>query len=176
MKKYDELLVSLRRVIRAIDLYSKKLSKESGLTSPQLIVMQEIYNNDDVMVKDIASHINLSSATVTSILDRLEALGYVVRERSQIDKRKVGVRLTESGASAFNNAPTLLQEHFINRFESLDEWEQTQLVSTMQRIAKMMDAEALDAAPLLQVGQIHTLNAAGETTAKPSSSADTAKQ
>jgi DNA-binding MarR family transcriptional regulator len=168
MKKYDELLVSLRRVIRAIDLYSKKLSKESGLTSPQLIVMQEIYNNGDVMVKDIASHINLSSATVTSILDRLEARGYVVRERSQIDKRKVGVSLTETGVNAFNNAPTLLQEHFINRFESLDEWEQTQLVSTMQRIAKMMDAEALDAAPLLQVGQIHTLNAAGDATKTPS--------
>ncbi|WP_041714143.1 MarR family winged helix-turn-helix transcriptional regulator [Paraglaciecola sp. T6c] len=164
MKKYDELLVSLRRVIRAIDLYSKKLSKESGLTSPQLIVMQEIANNDDVMVKDIANHINLSSATVTSILDRLEARGYVVRERSQIDKRKVGVRLTESGSTAFKNAPTLLQEHFINRFESLDEWEQTQLVSTMQRIAKMMDAEALDAAPLLQVGQIHTLTATVEAT------------
>ncbi|MAD17828.1 MAG: MarR family transcriptional regulator [Alteromonadaceae bacterium] len=164
MKKYDELLVSLRRVIRAIDLYSKKLSKESGLTSPQLIVMQEIANNDDVMVKDIASHINLSSATVTSILDRLEARGYVVRERSQIDKRKVGVRLTESGSTAFKNAPTLLQEHFINRFESLDEWEQTQLVSTMQRIAKMMDAEALDAAPLLQVGQIHTLSTTVEAT------------
>lgn len=164
MKKYDELLVSLRRVIRAIDLYSKKLSKESGLTSPQLIVMQEIANNDDVMVKDIANHINLSSATVTSILDRLEARGYVVRERSQIDKRKVGVRLTESGSTAFKNAPTLLQEHFINRFESLDEWEQTQLVSTMQRIAKMMDAEALDAAPLLQVGQIHTLTTTGEAT------------
>ncbi|GAC32120.1 MarR family winged helix-turn-helix transcriptional regulator [Paraglaciecola polaris] len=155
MRKYDELLVSLRRVIRAIDLYSKKLNKESGLTSPQLIVMQEIANNEDVMVKDIATHINLSSATVTSILDRLEARGYVVRERTQVDKRKVAVRLTESGTNAFKNAPTLLQEHFINRFEALDEWEQTQLVSTMQRIAKMMDAEALDAAPLLQVGQIH---------------------
>lgn len=162
MRKYDELLVSLRRVIRAIDLYSKKLSKESGLTSPQLIVMQEIFNNDDVMVKDIANHINLSSATVTSILDRLEARGYVVRERSTIDKRKVGVRLTAAGTNAFNNAPTLLQEHFIKRFEALDEWEQTQLVSTMQRIAKMMDADALDAAPLLQVGQIHPQNASGE--------------
>ena len=143
MRKYDELLVSLRRVIRAIDLYSKKLSKESGLTSPQLIVMQEIFNNDDVMVKDIANHINLSSATVTSILDRLEARGYVVRERSTIDKRKVGVRLTATGTNAFNNAPT-------------------QLVSTMQRIAKMMDADALDAAPLLQVGQIHPQSTSGE--------------
>ncbi|MFT6895968.1 MAG: DNA-binding MarR family transcriptional regulator [Paraglaciecola sp.] len=155
MKKYDELLVSLRRVIRAIDLYSKKLSKETGLTSPQLIVMREIAANTDVMVKHIAENINLSPATVTSILDRLESRGYVIRQRYTKDKRKVGLHLTESGFEAIKYAPTLLQEHFIKRFESLEEWEQTQLVSTMQRIAKMMDAEALDAAPLLQVGQIY---------------------
>ena len=73
MQKYDELLVSLRRVIRAIDLYSKKLSKETGLTSPQLIVMQEIASQDSLQVKQIAQNINLSPATETSILDRLEA-------------------------------------------------------------------------------------------------------
>lgn len=154
MKKYDELLVSLRRVIRAIDIYSKKLSKETGLTSPQLLVMQEIAANCGIMGKHIAENINLSPATVTSILDRLESRGLIIRQRSVIDKRKVGLHLTEAGYVAIEDAPTLLQAHFIKRFESLEEWEQTQLVSTMQRIAKMMDADALDAAPLLQVGQI----------------------
>ena len=47
MQKYEELLVSLRKVIRAIDLYSKKLSKESGLTSPQLIVLKEIDKHEE---------------------------------------------------------------------------------------------------------------------------------
>ncbi|WP_158967340.1 MarR family winged helix-turn-helix transcriptional regulator [Paraglaciecola sp. L3A3] len=155
MKKYEELLVSMRRIIRAIDLYSKKLSKESGLTSPQLIVMQEIAANDGIMVKQIAENINLSSATVTSILDRLEARNYVIRERSVQDKRKVGLHLTPTGQLAMQGAPTPLQEHFINRFEKLDDWEQTQLIATMQRIAKMMDAEDIDAAPLLEVGTIH---------------------
>lgn len=154
MKKYDELLVSLRRVIRAIDLYSKKLSKDTGLTSPQLLVMQEIAASSGIMVKHIAQNINLSPATVTSILDRLELKNLVLRQRSIVDKRKVGLDLTAAGMDAIKDAPTLLQEHFINRFESLDEWEQTQLISTMQRIAKMMDAESLDAAPLLQVGHI----------------------
>lgn len=154
MKKYEELLVSLRKVIRAIDLYSKKLNKDSGLTAPQLFVLQEISAHDGVMVKDIASNINLSSATVTNILDRLEVRELVIRERSTVDKRKVGLHLTELGTKALENAPKPLQEHFIDRFEKLEEWEQTQLVATMQRIATMMDAENLDAAPMLEVGAI----------------------
>ena len=158
MKKYEELFVSLRRIIRAIDLYSKKLSKETGLTSPQLIVMQEVAANDGIMVKQIAENINLSSATVTSILDRLEARGFAIRERSTLDKRKVGLHLTETGKVAIQDAPTPLQEHFVNRFETLEEWEQTQLLATMQRIATMMDAEGIDAAPLLEVGAIHVPN------------------
>lgn len=154
MKKYEELLVSLRKVIRAIDLYSKKLNKDSGLTAPQLFVLQEISAHDGVLVKDIASSINLSSATVTNILDRLEVRELVVRERSTVDKRKVGLHLTELGTNALANAPKPLQEHFIDRFEKLEEWEQTQLVATMQRIATMMDAENIDAAPMLEVGAI----------------------
>jgi DNA-binding MarR family transcriptional regulator len=157
MEKYEELLVSLRKVIRAIDLYSKKLNKDSGLTSPQLFVLQQIAEHDGVMVKNIASSINLSSATVTNILDRLEVRELVVRERSTIDKRKVGLHLTALGIKALENAPKPLQEHFIDRFEKLDEWEQTQLVATMQRIATMMDAEDLDAAPMLEVGAIQTV-------------------
>jgi DNA-binding MarR family transcriptional regulator len=157
MQKYEELLVSLRKVIRAIDLYSKKLSKESGLTSPQLIVLKEIDKHDGYMVKDIAQSINLSSATVTSILDRLEARDYVIRERSITDKRKVGLYLTERGKAVIKDAPRPLQTHFIDRFEKLQDWEQTQLTSTMQRIASMMDAEKLDASPMLEVGAIEEI-------------------
>ncbi len=156
MKKYEELLVSMRRVIRAIDMYSKKLSKESGLTSPQLIVLQEIGMTPGIMVKQIADNINLSSATVTSILDRLESRELVVRERSSQDKRKVGVFLTDTGRDTLESSPKPLQAHFIQRFEALEQWEQTQLVATMQRIASMMDADNIDASPFLEVGQIRS--------------------
>ncbi|WP_340679561.1 MarR family transcriptional regulator [Paraglaciecola sp.] len=158
MKKYEELLISLRKVIRAIDIYSKKLNKDSGLTSPQLLVLQKIAAQDDVMVKDIASSINLSSATVTSILDRLEPRGLVIRKRSTIDKRKVGLYVTEAGLVAIKGAPTPLQEHFIKRFETLADWEQTQLVATMQRIALMMDAQDIDASPLLELNSLQDLS------------------
>lgn len=152
--KYAELLVSLRRVIRAIDLHSKRLEKETGLTGPQLMVMQEVVQHDNIMVKLIAENINLSPATVTSILDRLEKRGLVLRERSTTDKRKVGLHVTQQGLDILESAPKPLQEHFINRFEALEQWEQTQMLSSMQRIASMMDADDIDASPLLEVGLI----------------------
>jgi DNA-binding MarR family transcriptional regulator len=120
-------------------------------------VLKEIDLHNGCMVKDIAQSINLSSATVTSILDRLEARNYVIRERSITDKRKVGLHLTEQGKTVVKDAPRPLQAHFLDRFENLQEWEQTQLVSTMQRIACMMDAENLDAAPMLEVGALQEM-------------------
>ncbi len=155
MKKYEELLVSLRKVIRAIDLYSKKLSKETGLTSPQLLVLQSIYRHEGVMVKEIAEDINLSSATITSILDRLEKRELVTRLRSTQDKRKVEISLTQTGVDMIKDAPTPLQEHFIKSFESMEEWEQSQMLATMQRIVSMMNAGELDASPVLEVGVLH---------------------
>ncbi|ALM90408.1 MarR family transcriptional regulator [Alteromonas sp. KS69] len=154
MRKEEELLVALRRVIRAVDLRSKQLSKHVGLTGPQLLVMQNIQEKPGIMVREIAENINLSPATITNILDRLEGRDLATRIRSTQDKRKVGVFLTEKGKVAVVNAPRPLQEHFVERFSQLKEWEQSQMVATVQRIASMMDAEDIDASPFLELGSI----------------------
>ena len=154
MEKYEELLVSLRQVIRAIDIHSRQLNKQSGLTGPQLMVMQNIALLDAPLAKDIAKEIALSAATVTTIIDRLESRALVIRKRSETDKRKVHLSLSESGKLLRSSSPKPLQDHFIKRYQNLEEWEQSQLLSAVERIASMMDAEKLDAAPVLFVGQI----------------------
>lgn len=154
MEKYEELLVSLRQVIRAIDIHSRQLHKQSGLTGPQLMVMQNIAVLDAPLAKDIAKEIALSAATVTTIIDRLESRTLVIRTRSKTDKRKVHLSLSESGKLLLSSSPKPLQDHFIKRYQNLEEWEQSQLLSAVERIASMMDAEKLDAAPVLLVGQI----------------------
>ncbi|NDV91661.1 MarR family transcriptional regulator [Alteromonas sp. 345S023] len=158
MRKEEELLVALRRIIRAVDLRSKQLSKHVGLTGPQLLVMQNIQERPGIMVREIADSINLSPATITNILDRLEARDLATRIRSTQDKRKVGVFLTERGKAAVVDAPRPLQEHFVDRFAQLKEWEQSQMVATVQRIATMMDAEDIDASPFLELGSITEKN------------------
>ena len=154
MQKYDELLVSLRKVIRAIDLHSKQLNKTAGLTGPQLLIMHEVSQTDGITASRIAQNVNLSPATVTNILDRIESRDLVTRGRSQMDKRRVSLHLTEKGKELLLKAPQPLQEHFIEKFSGLAEWEQSLLLSSMQRIAAMMDADKLDASPLLEVGAL----------------------
>lgn len=154
MNKDEELLVALRKIIRAIDMRSRQLSKEVGMTGPQLLILHKVGKQSGVMVREIAEDINLSSATVTSILDRMEDHNLVQRIRSTQDKRKVGVFLTELGEKALETAPMPFQEHFTNRFNSMEQWEQSQMVATLQRIASMMDAQDVDASPVLEVGSI----------------------
>ncbi|WP_413691818.1 MarR family winged helix-turn-helix transcriptional regulator [Psychromonas sp. KJ10-2] len=154
MEKQEQLLISLRRVIRAISIHSRQLNKESGLTGPQLLVMQKIDQLDAPLAKQIAQEITLSAATVTTILDRLEKRSFIIRTRSKTDKRKVHLSLSEAGKEVLSSSPKPLQEHFIKRYKNLDEWEQSQLLSAVERIASMMDATELDAAPVLLVGKI----------------------
>lgn len=168
MKTHDQVLISLRKIIRAIDLHSKRLERESGLTGPQLLIMQLIANAGEVTAGVIAREVSLSQATVTSIIDRLERKGLLVRERNTEDKRKVMVSLTAAGNTALEKAPALMQESFILRFDKLEEWEQSLLLSSLQRLGEMMNASDLDAAPLLDSSDAQ-LDVMGEHNAKGTS-------
>jgi len=151
---YDHVLVALRRVIRATDLHSKRLSKNAGLTGPQLLIMRTIRDLGEVTIGTIAEKVSLSQATVTTILDRLEHRQLVYRVRSTQDKRKVHAHLTEGGADILSRAPNPLQEDFIKKFQSLHEWEQNMILASLQRVANMMDADDIDASPVLDVGPV----------------------
>ncbi|MEE4360481.1 MAG: MarR family transcriptional regulator [Pseudomonadales bacterium] len=153
-ERYEDMLIALRRIMRATDIYSRQLSKHSGLTTPQLLILQAIRDCGDVTIGTIARQVSLSQATVTTILDRLESRGMTYRERSTEDKRKVHAHLTEAGEKALREAPTPLQQSFVERFGGLAEWEQSMITSALQRVADMMDAGDIDASPLLHLGYI----------------------
>jgi DNA-binding MarR family transcriptional regulator len=154
MSDTDDVLIALRRITRSIDLQSKKLSKTSGLTVPQLVILKALRKEGRLSPSAIAREVSLSQGTVTTILDRLAKSGLIQRERSDTDKRVVLASLTEDGQSAVAAAPELLQAGFLREFRRLKDWERGHLISALQRIAEMMDAEELDASPILETGEI----------------------
>ncbi|WP_417471083.1 MarR family winged helix-turn-helix transcriptional regulator [Maricaulis sp.] len=154
MTDHDDILIALRRITRAIDLQSKKLMKTTGLTAPQLVIMQTLRREGQMSPSAIAKTVSLSQATITSILDRLVKRDYVLRERSGTDKRIILARLTDKGTEAAAAAPELLQSGFLREFRKLQDWEASMLIASLQRIAEMMDAEDLDASPILETGEI----------------------
>jgi DNA-binding MarR family transcriptional regulator len=145
----DQMLIAMRRVMRAVDLHSRRLMQSHGLTGPQALVLQAVVSKVEITAGDLAGRISLSQATVTDIVRRLEQRGLLTRARSESDRRRVIVRPTLDGIALMQATPPLLQETFTRRFGELKQWEQLQLLASLQRIAELMDAEQLDVAPLL---------------------------
>ncbi len=125
------------------------LYKDYGLTSPQLLLMRAIKAGSNRTIRQLSHVTNMSQATATSILDRLEKRQLVRRERDTIDKRIVHATLTPCGERILARVPQLLQDDFVRQFRALDAWEQTLLLSSLQRLSQMMNAPEAEAASSL---------------------------
>lgn len=149
----DEVITALRRLIRAVDLHSRELVESHGLTGPQAMILKALQRGH-LTAGELANRVSLSQGTITDILKRLEQKGLVTRIRDTVDRRRVVVELTDAARELMKSSPPLLQERFATRFAQLETWEQLQLISSLQRVAAMMDAEDIDAAPVLSSGSV----------------------
>ena len=150
----EQVLIALRRIIRSVDLHSRSLVERYGLTIPQLAALRELSRRGRVPISELARAVHLSQATVTGILNRLERRALIHRSRTDPDRRRVLVELTRAGADILSQAPPPLRESFTEAFGELLDWEQTQILSSLQRVVAMMEAGDLDATPMLTTGPI----------------------
>ena len=150
----EAILIALRRVIRAVELHSRKLVQSHGLTGPQSVILREVIASGGLTPGELARRVSVSQATVTDIVKRLEARKLLRRHPDAADRRRVMVKATRAGERLHAGAPPLLQETFVQRFAALPEWEQNMLLAALQRTAALMDAEDIDASPLLTSGPV----------------------
>ena len=147
-----KILRAIRRIIRRTSEHSRSVGKHGGVSVPQMLCLKAITEfpaDTDVTVAMVAEAVQLSAPTVSRILDKLEKGGYVTRERNAKDRRRVCVSLTEEGWQRIDNLPTPLHEQFLKRLETLDPIECLGLLRALEIIVELMDAEGIDASPLL---------------------------
>ncbi|MCW0199419.1 helix-turn-helix domain-containing protein [Sphingopyxis sp.] len=147
-------LKALRRVLRAAEGGTRRLAATTGLTPSQLLVLREIDGGEDVTPGVVAQRLQFSHATITAIVDRLVALHLVTRARSDRDKRRMLLETTSEGRRRLVEAPDMLQEIFGVRFSALPAWEQAMILAGTERLADILGAGDMDAAPLLDAGAI----------------------
>ena len=151
----DQIVAAIRRIMRAVDLHSRHLAEEHGLTGPQLATLLAVSRLGEASSTGaLARAVHLSGPTVSGILDRLAKRGLVERARSGNDRRSVTITITPQGEEVMAAAPSLLQDRFRAELARVEEWEQTMILAMLQRIAAMMDAESLDASPVLVPGPV----------------------
>lgn len=126
------VLAAIRRIMHAADLRSRRLARETGLTAPQLAILQAIADLGEVTTGRISADASLSQATVTVILDRLVERGLVERYRSPDDRRIVHSRLTEAGGQALAAAEPAVNARLVREFERMPADKQAELVAALE--------------------------------------------
>lgn len=145
----NRILTALRKVIRAVDSYSRKINTEFGLTTPQLLCLYHIAGSKLKTQSELAKEINLGGSTVNGIIDRLETKQYLKRVRSKEDKRKVYLKITEAGEAIVSNAPSLLQDKLSDALHTLPKDELLKITESLEKVVELMEVEKVDASPNL---------------------------
>jgi len=93
----EQLCFSLYGAAMAINRTYKPLLDPLGLTYPQYLVLSTLWEADGLTVSAIGTRLALESSTITPLVKRLEAAGFVTRQRGTQDERQVNVSLTDAG-------------------------------------------------------------------------------
>lgn len=145
------VLIAIRRIVRAVSLHSRHLGRASGLTVPQLLTLKAVGDAgpDGTTASAILDAVGVSPGTLSGIVQRLVDAGQLARARDPRDRRRVVLRLSDTGRATLDDAPRPLQERFLERLSALPDSERDALLDALERIVDMMEAGDLDASPIL---------------------------
>ncbi|WP_169053275.1 MarR family winged helix-turn-helix transcriptional regulator [Falsirhodobacter xinxiangensis] len=147
-------LTAMRQILRSTENSSRAVMRETGLTASQLIFMHILEEAGEQTAGVIAARMGITQATATVLIHKLEQSGVVQRRKGAQDRRQSWLSLTDHGRQLLTIAPDGVHARFHDRFSALEDWEQTQLVSSLQRIAAMLADTVADEGPEPDPSQI----------------------
>ncbi len=106
----EQLCFAIYSTAHALNRAYRPLLAELGLTYPQYLVMLVLWEEEGLTVKEIGDRLHLDSGTLTPLLKRLEAVGFVARTRDAEDERQVRIRLTPAGHELRTKAECIPRE------------------------------------------------------------------
>ena len=151
---YTEILTRIRQIIRSVNLESKRIQKEYGISIPQLLCLNFLNSKKQFHAshKDIKDFLQLNASTVTGIISRLEKKSLVVRLPRQLDKRVGLITITAKGAELLKDTPEPLHEQLSYKLKQLSPEEIRKLQDSFDIIIDFLNIENVDAAPIITAG------------------------
>jgi len=148
-----EILIKIRKIVRSINLESKKIQKEYGVSIPQVLCLSYLRNSENFQASqgEIKQFLNLNSSTTSGIINRLENKGFIARLPKSGDKRVVKLALTSNGDKLFKKIPPLLHEQLTQKLQQLDADSIRQIERSLEMLTQLLDIDMVDASPLLTI-------------------------
>lgn len=132
-----QLCFSIYGADLAINRTYKPLLDRLGLTYPQYLVLHALWERDGLTISGIADRLALEPSTITPLVKRLEAAGFLARRRNPEDERQVRVGLTDRGREMREESACLGEALLAKAGMSLEE-----LAHLNRQVQRLRDALA----------------------------------
>ncbi|NJM14321.1 MAG: MarR family transcriptional regulator [Bacteroidales bacterium] len=148
---HTHILIKIRKIVRSINLESKKIQKEHGISIPQVLCLNYLHrcNNFQSTQNQIREYLNLNSSTVTGIINRLEKKGLIARLPKFGDKRVTNISLTSAGDHLLEALPPLLHERLSNKLNNYAHEQISEIDHALDLLISLFEIEGIDASPVI---------------------------
>lgn len=156
-----DILVKLRRIVRSVNLESKKIDKEFGISIPQLLCLQYLNERNDYQAtaSQIKAYLNLNASTTSGIISRLEKKALIAKVPNEADRRSVHIMLTAKGMALIGKVPTTLQEKLTVKLQQLPPEKIRVINEGIDLLTNLMELDDLEASPIVTSEEISPDNA-----------------
>jgi DNA-binding MarR family transcriptional regulator len=149
----SEILLKIRKIVRSINLESKKVQKEYGVSIPQILCMEYLNRSENYQAtqKELRDYLSLNSSTVSGIINRLEKRGYLARLPKRADKRTTYIVMTSKGSELLNKTPMLLHEKLTKKLEDIPNGDTADINEALDLLIDYLGIDDVDASPVITV-------------------------
>jgi DNA-binding MarR family transcriptional regulator len=140
----DEVFQHLRRIVKALELFSKEVDARFGLTAPQLWALWELGKEGPLALKDLSARLHVHPSTMVGVVDRLEAKGLAARKPDPADRRRVRLTLTPAGRALRKKAPHPAQGRLRTALQEMPDTQIKDLHKALSTLVKAMEAEDVE--------------------------------
>ncbi|MEQ8364514.1 MAG: MarR family transcriptional regulator [Cyclobacteriaceae bacterium] len=161
-----DILIDIRKIVRSINLESKRVQKDFGISIPQLLCLGHIYRATNKVTThgELMKLLSLNSSTISGIINRLEKRGFAKRQPKTGDKRVTYIGITEKGSEVVKQAPDVLHDQLASKIKALPDSTQLKIREALGIIVNAMEIDEVEAAPLITMNEpIEPLNPPSES-------------
>lgn len=143
----------MRQIVRSINLESKKIQKQYGVSIPQVLCLNFIKESSNYQStqREIRNYLNLNASTITGIINRLEKKGLIARLPKLGDKRVSNIALTADGQRLLEKLPPLLQDKLTEQLNDLPYEKVNRIERALNDLIDLLNIKDLDASPVLTI-------------------------
>lgn len=137
-KQVSEIETLLRQVSAVIRKRGREILADTGVTPPQLDALCHLKEQPLLTMGELGARMGLACSTATDLCDRMERNGLVVRERDQVDRRVIRLRITQRGLGVIDQVVAARKRYLYGVLKLVSGEERRQLIASLVHLSQLM--------------------------------------